>query len=106
MGKVERLIDKQLDTEIEKEIELCLKRLRGLESSLKFFRSGIRGLIEGGTEGLTEDLGIIKGKTSDTISALYTIKKINELIDDTIMLWGDSMRKYFEEYLKQAEENQ
>ena len=105
MGKVERLIDKQLDTEIEKEIELCLKRLRGLESSLKFFRSGIRGLIEGGPEGLAEELGIIQGKTSDTISALYMLKKINELIDDTIMLWGDSMRKAFEDYLKEAEEN-
>ena len=105
MGTVERLIDKQLDTEVEKEIEFCLKRLRGLESSLKGFRSGIRGLIEGGTEGLAEDLGIIQGKNSDNISALYMLKKINELIDDTIMLWGDSMRKSFEDYLKQAEEN-
>ena len=106
MGTVERLIDKQLDTEIEKEIELCLKRLRGLESSLKFFRSGIRGLIEGGSEGLAADLGIIKGKTSNTISGLYMLKKINELIDDTVILWGDSMRKYFEDCVNEAEENQ
>jgi len=105
MGTVERLIDKQLSTEIEKEIRLSLKRLRALEASLKFFRSGVRGLIEGGTEGLAEEMGIIKGKTSDSISALYMLKKIDELIDDTIMLWGDSMRKYFEDYLKQKEKN-
>lgn len=104
MGTVERLIDKQLDTEIEKEIELCLKRLSGLESSLTFFRSGIRGLIEGGSEGLAEDLGIIKGKTSNTISGLYMLTRINELIDDTVMLWGDSMRKYFDDYVNGAEE--
>ena len=104
MGTVKRLIDKQLDTEIEKEIERSLKRLRGLESSLTSFRADIRGIIEGGPEGLAEELGIIQGKTSDTISALYMLKKINELIDDTIMLWGDSMRKSFEEYLKEEEE--
>ena len=102
MGTVERLIDKQLDTEIEREIEHCLKRLKGLESSLKSFRGDIGGIIEGGPAGLAEELGIIQGKTSDTISALYMLKKINELIDDTIMLWGDSMRKSFEDYLKQA----
>ena len=54
---------------------------------------------------MAEELGIIQGKTSDTISALYMLKKINELIDDTIMLWGDSMRKSFEDFLKQAEES-
>lgn len=103
MGKVERLIDRQLETEIENEIKLCLKRLRGLESSLTCVRNSIRVLTKGGTEGLAGELGIIKGKTGDTISALYILKRTNELIDDTIMLWGESVRKQFEAYLKQAE---
>jgi hypothetical protein len=105
MEKVKRLIDKQLDTEMGKEADLCLTKLRCLESTLWSYRERLKEVLEGGTKGLGEELGIIEGKTGDTISALYLIERTNELIQDTTVLWGDTLRKYFEDYLKQAEEH-
>jgi hypothetical protein len=105
MEKVKRLIDKQLDTEMGKEADLCLTKLRCLESALWSYRERLKVLLEGGTEGLGKELGIIEGKTGDTISALYLIERTNELIQDTTFLWGDTLRKYFDDYLKQEEEN-
>ena len=105
MEKIKRLIDKQLDREMGKEADLCLTKIRCLESALWSYREKLKELLEGGTEGLGEQLGIIEGKTGDTISALYLIERTNELIQDTTVLWGDTLRNYFDDYLKQAKEN-
>lgn len=102
MDKIKRLIDRQLDTELGKEADLCLTRLRCLEAALSSYRERLKELLKSGTEGLGEELGIVEGKTGDTISALYLIERTNELIEDTTVLWGDTLRRYFEDHLRQA----
>jgi hypothetical protein len=100
MEKIRKLVDKQMDMQLRREIDDCLKRIRALEYALKFHREKLKELCEGRKEELAEELGIIKGKTGETISVLFLLEKTNELIEDTIVLWGDGVRKSIQEYMK------
>ena len=100
MEKVKKLVDKQIDRKMKQEIATSLKKIRALEYALKFHRESLKELCEGRKEELAEELGIIKGRTGETISVLYLLEKTNELIEDTIVLWGDGMRKSFWEYMR------
>ena len=95
MGKVKRLVDKQLDTKLRKETAHCLKKIHALECALKLHREKLKALLEGSTEELAEELGVIKGKTRETISVLYLLERTNELIEDTVVLWGEGVSKNF-----------
>ena len=95
MGKVKRLVDKQLDTKLRQETAHCLKKIHALECALKLHREKLKELLEGSTEELAEELGVIKGKTSETISVLYLLERTNELIEDTVLLWGEGVSKNF-----------
>lgn len=100
MEKVRRLVDKQMDIKLKQEIDICLKRIRALEGAFKFHREKLKELCEGRKEELAEELGIIKGKTGETISVLFLLEKTNELIEDTIVLWGEGVRKSVLDYMK------
>ena len=100
MGKVKRLVDKQIDTKLKQETALCLKKIKALEHALKKHREKLKELLEEGTKELAEELGIIKGKTGETVSALYLLERTNELIEDTVVLWGEGVRKSFQEQIK------
>ena len=100
MSKVKRLIDKQIDTKLKQETALCLNKIKALEVALKMHREKLKELLEDGTEELAEELGIIKGKTGETVSALYLLERTNELIEETVVLWGEGVRKNFWEFLK------
>jgi hypothetical protein len=95
MGKVKRLVDKQIDTKLKQETDLCLKKINALEVALKMHREKLKELLEGGTEELAEELGVIKGKTGETVSVLYLLERTNELIEDTVVLWGEGVSKNF-----------
>ena len=99
MEKVKKLIDKQMDIKLKQEIDFCLKRIRALEAAFKFHREKLKELCEGRKEELAEELGIIKGKTGETISVLFLLEKTNELIEDTIVLWGEGVRKSVLDYM-------
>ena len=99
MGTVKRLVDKQIDTKLKKETALCLNKIKALEGALKMHREKLKELLEGGTEELAEELGIIKGKTGETVSALYLLERTNELIEETVVLWGEGVRKNFREFM-------
>jgi hypothetical protein len=101
MGKVKRLVDKQLDTKVKQETVNCLKKIKALESALKMHRAKLKELLEGNTEELAEELGVIKGKTGETVSVLYLLERTNELIEDTVVLWGEGVRKNFWEQVNQ-----
>ena len=103
MEKVKRLVDKQIDTKLKEETADCLKRLKGLEYALESHREKLHELFESGTEELAEELGIIKGRTGETVSVLYLIEKTNELIDDSLLLWGEGVKKQFQEYMAQKD---
>lgn len=103
MEKVKRLVDKQIDTKLKKETADCLRRLRVLGYALESHREKLRELFEDGTEELAEELGIIKGKTGETVSVLYLIERTNELIDDSLSLWGEGVRKYFQAQMAQKD---
>ena len=100
MGTVKRLVDKQIDTKLKQETALCLKKIKALENALKMHREKLKELLEGGTEELAEELGIIKGRTGETVSALYLLERTNELIEDTVVLWGEGVRKNFREFME------
>ena len=100
MEKVKKLVDKQMDIKLKQEIDTCLKRIRALENALKFHREKLKELCEGRKEELAEELGIIKGKTGETISVLFLLEKTNELIEDTVVLWGDGVRKSVQDYMR------
>jgi hypothetical protein len=100
MEKVRRLVDKQMDMKLKQEIDACLKRIRALEAAFKFHREKLKELCEGRKEELAEELGIIKGKTGETISVLFLLEKTNELIEDTIVLWGEGVRKSVQDYMR------
>ena len=99
MEKVKKLVDKQIDRKMKQEIATSLKKIRALEHALKSHRERLKELCEGRKEELAEELGIIKGKTGETISVLYLLERTNELIEDTIVLWGDGVRKSFLDYM-------
>ena len=99
MGTVKRLVDKQIDTKLKQETALCLKKIKALEGALKMHREKLKELLEGGTEELAEELGIIKGRTGETVSALYLLERTNELIEDTVVLWGEGVSKNFRELI-------
>jgi len=101
MGKVKRLVDKQIDTKLRQETAHCLKKIQALEVALKLHREKLKELLEGSTEELAEELGVIKGKTGETISVLYLLERTNELIEDTIVLWGEGVRKNFLDHMNQ-----
>ena len=101
MGTVKRLVDKQIDTKLKQETSLCLNKIKALEGALKVHREKLKELLEGGTEELAEELGIIKGKTGETVSALYLLERTNELIEDTVVLWGEGLRKNYREFMDQ-----
>lgn len=100
MEKVKKLVDKQIDRKLKQEIATSLKKIRALEHAFKLHRERLKDLCEGRKEELAEELGIIKGTTGETISVLYVLEKTNELIEDTLVLWGDGVRKSFWEYMK------
>ena len=100
MEKVKKLVDKQIDRKMKQEIATSLKKIRALEYALKFHRERLKELCEGRKEELAEELGIIKGRTGETISVLYLLEKTNELIEDTIVLWGEGVRKSFLDYMR------
>jgi hypothetical protein len=100
MAKVRSLVDKQMDMKLKQEIDFCLKKIRGLEAAFKFHREKLKELCEGRKEELAEELGIIKGKTGETISVLFLLEKTNELIEDTIVLWGEGVRKSVQDYMR------
>ena len=99
MGKVKRLVDKQLDTKLRQETAHCLKKIHALECALKLHREKLKELLEGSTEELAEELGVIKGKTGETISVLYLLERTNELIEDTVLLWGEGVSKNFWDHM-------
>ena len=99
MGKVKRLVDKQIDTKLKEETALCLDKIKALEVAIKLHREKLKELLEGSTEELAEELGIIKGKTGETVSVLYLLERTNELIEETVVLWGEGVRKSFRGYL-------
>ena len=101
MGKVKRLVDKQIDTKLKQETALCLKKIKALEVALTMHREKLKELLEGGTEELAEELGVIKGKTGETVSVLYLLERTNELIEDTVVLWGEGVSKNFWEQVNQ-----
>lgn len=101
MGKVKRLVDKQIDTKLRQETAHCLKKIHALERALKLHREKLKELLEGSTEELAEELGVIKGKTGETISVLYLLERTNELIEDTVVLWGEGVRKNFWDHMNQ-----
>ena len=101
MDKVKRLVDKQIDTKLKNETADCLKRRRGLEYALESHRGKLTELFEDGTEELAEELGIIKGKTGETVSVLYLIERTNELIDDSLVLWGEGVKKYYQAHMEE-----
>ena len=101
MGTVKRLVDKQIDTKLKEETALCLKKIEALEVALKMHREKLKELLEGSTEELAEELGIIKGKTGETVSVLYLLERTNELIEDTVVLWGEGVSKNFREFINQ-----
>ena len=103
MDKVKRLVDKQIDSKLKEETADCLKRLKGLEDALEAHREKLRELFEDGSKELAEELGIIKGKTGETVSVLYLIEKTNELIDDSLVLWGEGVKKYFLTHMEQKD---
>jgi hypothetical protein len=102
MGTVKRLVDKQIDTKLKQETDLCFKKIKALEIALKMHREKLKELLEGSTEELAEELGIIKGKTGETVSVLYLLERTNELIEDTVVLWGEGVRKNFWELVNQS----
>jgi len=99
MEKVKKLVDRQMDIKLKEEIAGSLKKIKALEYALKFHRERLKELCEARKEELAEELGIIKGKTGETISVLFVLEKTNELIEDTIVLWGDGVRKSFLDYM-------
>jgi hypothetical protein len=99
MGKVKRLVDKQIDTKVKEETALCLNKIKALEVAIKLHREKLKELLEGSTEELSEELGIIKGKTGETVSVLYLLERTNELIEETVVLWGEGVRKSFLEFI-------
>ena len=101
MDKVKRLVDKQMDTTIRQETARCLKKIEALECALKMHREKLKELLEGSTEELAEELGVIKGKTGESISVLYLLERTNELIEDTIVLWGEGVSKNFWDHMNQ-----
>ena len=101
MGKVKRLVDKQIDAKLEQETALCLNKIKALEVALKMHRKKLKELLQGSTEELAEELGVIKGKAGETVSVLYLLERTNELIEDTVVLWGEGVRKNFWEQVKQ-----
>ena len=103
MEKVKRLVDKQIDTKLKEETADCLKRLQGLAYALQSHRLKLRELFQDGTEELAEELGIIKGKTGETVSVLYLIERTNELIDDSLVLWGEGVKKYFQAHMERKD---
>ena len=101
MDKVKRLVDKQIDTKLKQETSLCLKKIEALEGAFKMHREKLKELLEGSTEELAEELGVIKGKTGETVSVLYLLERTNELIEETVVLWGEGIRKNFWEQVNQ-----
>ena len=99
MGKVKRLVDKQIDTKLRHETAHCLKKIHALECALSMHREKLKELLEGSTEELAEELGVIKGKTGETISVLYLLERTNELIEDTVVLWGEGVSKNFWDHM-------
>ncbi len=100
MEKVAKIVDRHLESEVEREIDYCLKKLRGLEYALRIHEENLRELFADGRNGLGERLGIIEGKTGDTVSAMYMIEKTKELLEETIALWGETIQKHVYDYLK------
>ena len=80
---------------------IWIEKIKALEVALKMHREKLKELLEGGTEELAEELGVIKGKTGETVSVLYLLERTNELIEDTVVLWGEGVSKNFWEQVKQ-----
>ena len=71
------------NTELDKGLSLCLKKIRGLTVALEEFGRELEEIIE---EGYVE--------------AFIDIENANVLLDETVALWGENVKRRVEEYME------